>query len=137
MDLARSQLMVMKKQPAMTICLFILLRTAASAVVPATEVAGAWDLKVVTGGGTATPSIVLRQQGEKLTGTYKGRMGEVPLEGMIKDGEIRFSVTLKFQDREIAVRYSGKVEGETMSGNVQFQNSATGKWTAHRKTESK
>ncbi len=129
--------MSMQRQSVATICLIILLGGAGSVALPATELTGTWELKVVIGQVTATPSITLRQQGEKLTGTYKGRMGETPLEGTIKDGQIQVSVKLKFQDEEIAVRYSGKVEDETMSGTVQFQKSATGKWTARRKTAAK
>ena len=99
----------------------------------ADDVSGNWDLKVESAQGTATPSITLKQQDEKLTGTYKGRMGESALKGSIKDGKIRFSVTLKFRDQEFVVTYSGTVEGGSMSGTVQFGDSSSGKWTATRK----
>jgi hypothetical protein len=99
----------------------------------ADDVSGNWDLKVETAQGTATPSITLKQQGEKLSGTYKGRMGERALEGSIKEGKIRFLVTLKFQDQEFLVTYSGTVEGNSMSGTVQFGDAGTGKWTASRR----
>jgi hypothetical protein len=99
------------------------------------NVSGDWDLKVETPQGTATPSITLNQQGERLSGTYRGRMGETALEGTIQDdGSIRFSVKLKFQDQEFLVIYSGKVDGAEMSGTVKFGESRSGKWTAHRKT---
>ncbi len=99
----------------------------------AEDVTGTWDIKVETAQGTATPSVTLRQQGEKLAGTYKGRMGESALEGTIKGDQIQFSVKLKFQEQEFVVRYTGKVEGEAMSGTVQFGNSRSAKWTARRK----
>ena len=113
---------------------FLLVCVLAAAV--QTDVTGTWDLKVEAARGTATPTIIFKQQGEKLTGIYKGRMGESRLEGTVKGADIQFSVNLKFQDQEIAVRYTGKVEGETMSGIVQFPNS-TGKWSARRKTAAK
>ena len=99
----------------------------------ADDVSGNWDLKVESAQGTATPSIVLKQQDEKLTGTYKGRMGESSLKGTIKEGKIRFSVTLKFRDQEFVVIYNGTVQGGSMSGTVQFGDSSSGKWTAARK----
>ena len=99
----------------------------------ADDVSGTWEFKVESAQGTATPSITFKQQGEKLSGTYKGRMGERPLEGTIKDDKIRFSVKLKFQDQEFVVTYSGTVKGNSMSGTVQFGDAGTGKWTASRK----
>jgi hypothetical protein len=103
------------------------------ACLAADDVSGNWDLKVETAQGTATPSMTLKQQDEKLTGTYRGRMGESALQGSIKDGKIRFSVALKFRDQEFTVTYSGTVEGNSMKGTVQFGDSGSGKWTATRK----
>ena len=113
---------------------FLLVCAFAAAAQP--DVSGNWDLKVEAARGTATPTVILKQQGEKLSGVYKGRLGESRLEGTIKGNDIQFSVNLKFQDQDISVRYTGKVEGETMSGTVHFPNS-TGKWSARRKTFTK
>ncbi len=121
---------------ALAVALMVLM-IAPRAIFAAEDVSGNWDLKVETPQGTATPSISLKQQGEKLSGTYTGRMGETALEGTIKDSNIRFSVKLKFQDQEFAVSYSGKVEGDAMAGTVQFDDSNSGKWTALRKTAAK
>ncbi len=122
------------KIPRAIICVLALLtydgRFAATA---AQDVAGTWELKVETPQGTATPVMTLRQSAEKLSGTYRGRLGESSLEGTVKDTDIRFTVKLRFQDQEFVVHYAGKVEGASMTGTVQFQNGSTGKWTARRK----
>ncbi len=99
-----------------------------------TDVSGTWDMAVESQQGTAHPTIVLKQSGEKITGTYRGRMGETSLEGTIRGDRIRFSVTLKFQDQPITITYSGTVQNDTMRGTAQFGDSGSGSWSASRKT---
>lgn len=103
----------------------------------AEDISGEWDLKVETSQGTGNPSVSLQQQGEKITGTYRGRMGETALEGTFRDSDLRFSVRLKFRDQEHLVTYTGRVNGDSMSGTVQFGDAGSGKWTASRKNAGK
>src|SRR6266545_8314924 len=92
------------------------------------DVSGTWDLKVQTAERTATPTIILVQEGEKLTGTYRGRLGESKLEGTIKGAEITFAVNLKFQDQDLKIVYSGTVDNDSMKGTAQFGDRGTGEW---------
>jgi hypothetical protein len=62
----------------------------------------------------------LKQDGEKLTGTYKGRFGESPLEGAVKGKEIKFTVKVNAQGQEFKLEYAGTVEGDTMKGKVKL-----------------
>jgi len=104
-----------------TIITVALLLAAAPAVgAQSTNVSGNWKLTLETPNGTANPSLVLKQDGEKLTGTYKGRFGESPLEGAVKGKEIKFTVKVNAQGQEILLEYAGTVEGDTMKGKVKF-----------------
>jgi hypothetical protein len=85
-----------------------------------TNVSGNWKLTLETPNGAANPSLVLKQEGEKLTGTYKGRFGEFPLEGAVKGKEIKFTVKVNAQGQELLLEYAGAVEGDTMKGKVKF-----------------
>jgi hypothetical protein len=96
------------------------------------DVSGTWELKVDFTDGSATPTIVLTQQGEKITGTYTGRMGKTSLEGSLKGKSIKFAVTLKFRSETIMVTYTGAVEGESMKGTVQVSSGGSGNWSARR-----
>jgi hypothetical protein len=108
--------------------------SAAAAPPEPVDVTGNWQMTVESPqGNTAHPSMVLKQDGEKLTGTYRGRMGESKLEGTVTDNRIRFSVTLKFQDQPFTIIYSGVVEQDTMTGTAQFGEAGSGKWSAQRK----
>ncbi len=96
------------------------------------SISGNWNLTIETAQGKATPAVVFAQEGEKLTGSYIGRMGKTKLEGSIKGGEIKFTVTLKFEAQSITATYSGTVNGDAMKGTVQFSNGGSGSWTARR-----
>ena len=100
----------------------------------AADVSGTWDLTVETPQGTASPSVSLVQSGEKLSGTYRGRLGEYPLEGTMRGNEIRFSVTVRFQDQSLVVTYSGTAQESTMSGTVQFGDRGSGTWSGKRRS---
>jgi len=100
------------------------------------DVSGTWDLKVETSGGTGTPTIILAQEGEKITGTYRGRLGESSLDGTIKGNEIAFSVNVKFENQVLTVVYKGSVDKDSMKGTVRFGDRGTGNWTGRRKTSS-
>jgi len=101
----------------------------------ALDVTGAWDMKVQTQEGAAQVSLTLRQEGEKITGAYSGKMGQSRLVGVIKGDEIRFSVTLKFQETSYTVTYSGTATEDSMQGTANFGNAGSGSWSARRRKD--
>jgi hypothetical protein len=50
----------------------------------AINVTGSWVFEVETGQGNGSPSFTFKQEGEKLTGRYKGTFGEADLSGTVK-----------------------------------------------------
>jgi hypothetical protein len=100
-----------------------------------TDVTGSWEITMKSSQGTGHASITLRQNAEKLTGVYKGRMGEAPRDGSIREGKIRFTVTLKFQNQPFSTTYSGTVENDSMKGTARFGDGGTGSWSARRKKD--
>ena len=97
------------------------------------NVSGNWKLNIETPNGPGTPSLVLKQEGEELTGTYKGRFGEAPLKGTVKGNEIKFAVKVNAQGQELQIDYTGTVEGDTMKGKAVFGQIGEGTFTAKRK----
>jgi hypothetical protein len=97
-----------------------LLAAVLTAGAQSTDVSGNWKLTLETPNGVSNPSLVLKQDGEKLTGTYKGRFGESPVEGAVKGKEIKFTVKVNAQGQEFKLEYAGAVEGATMKGKVKF-----------------
>ena len=115
---------------ARLVALALLVSPAATAE-PA-NVAGKWNITMELSSITGHPVITLKQDGEKLTGTYEGRYGESVLRGTIKEKDISFTVTLVAEGMQTQGVFAGKVEGETMGGDVSFEGAGDGTWSAVR-----
>jgi hypothetical protein len=100
---------------------------------PAVDVTGTWDLSVETPQGTMSLSATLKQDGEKLTGTQSSQMGEVTLEGSVKGTDIAFVVIINMQGQDLTITYTGKIDGEAMSGAVDFGGYGSSTWSAQKK----
>jgi hypothetical protein len=96
------------------------------------KVAGKWNASLQLESITGHPVLEFKQDGEKLTGTYTGRYGESALEGTIKENKIQFSVTFVAEGTQTQGIFAGTVEGDTMSGTVEFEGAGDGTWSATR-----
>ena len=96
------------------------------------NISGAWAVTVETDQGSGSPSFTFKQDGEKLTGTYKGMFGEAPLQGTVKGNEINFSVKVNAQGTDITVEYKGTIEKDSMKGTVKLGEMGAGTWTGKR-----
>ena len=98
------------------------------------KVAGVWKFTVELEVGTGHPTVTLKQDGEKLSGTYDGRYGLAPLEGTIKERKIQFTVSITAEGSAVTGVFSGVVEGDGdsqgMSGSVEFDQAGEGTWSA-------
>jgi len=97
------------------------------------DITGAWAFAVETPAGSGTPTFTFKQEGEKLTGQYKGAFGEAPLTGSVKGNKVDFSIKISAQGQEATLKYSGTVEKDgTMKGTVDLGDIGSGTWTAKR-----
>jgi FlaG/FlaF family flagellin (archaellin) len=100
------------------------------------SVAGKWNVSVQFDQGSGAPTVVFKQDGETLSGTYSGQLGEYPLEGTLKDGKITFRVKVNVQGTELELVYSGTLESETtMKGTVDLGGMGSGTWTGKKAGE--
>ena len=97
------------------------------------KVEGAWTLTMETPQGTSNPTLTLKQAEQKLTGTYAGRMGEIPIEGTIKATAITFAAKINAQGQEIVLTFTGTVDQDSMKGTVDFGVMGSANWTGVRK----
>jgi len=105
----------------------------AAAAADKTDVSGAWAFQVETPAGSGTPTFTFKQEGEKLTGQYKGAFGEAPLTGTVKANKIEFSLKVQAQGQDATINYTGTVEKDgTMKGTVTLGDLGSGTWTAKR-----
>jgi len=98
-----------------------------------TDLTGKWTFNVETSGGSGTPTITLKQDGEKLTGHYSGQLGEADLTGTIKGQEFTFKFTVDAQGNNLECTYKGTAEGkDALKGTVDIAGLANGTFTAKK-----
>ena len=107
--------------------------TPASAQATSVDVTGAWAFAVEFGGGSGTPTMTFKQDGEKLTGQYVGQLGEAPLSGTLKGNAIDFTINLTIEGNAVSIHYTGTVEGASMKGAVKLGDMGEGTFTATKK----
>ena len=95
------------------------------------DVTGSWGLTVETEAGSGNPSFTFKQEGEKLTGHYKGLLGEADLTGTVKGDRIEFSFKVSSQI-EGTVTYSGSTDGKTMKGKVSLAGVGEGTFSGKK-----
>jgi hypothetical protein len=94
------------------------------------DLTGTWEVTIDIGGQTGMPVFTLKQEGEKVTGKYKGQFGEAEVTGKVKDKEVEFS----FEPQEGSkIVYKGTIDGDTMKGTADYAGQASGDWKAKRK----
>jgi autotransporter translocation and assembly factor TamB len=99
----------------------------------AVDVTGVWESTVESPQGTLTSTATYKQQGEDLTGTHVGQMGELPLKGTVKGNAITYTISLDLQGQQLTITYSGKVDGDTITGTAEFGGMGSAGWTVKRK----
>lgn len=100
----------------------------------ATDISGVWAFQVETSAGSGTPTFTFKQDGEKLTGQYKGAFGEGPVTGTVKDNKVEFAVKLQVQGQPVTITYIGTVEKDgSMKGTAELGEAGSATWTAKRK----
>lgn len=106
----------------------------ASAVVSAQAktVAGEWDGAFETPGGARPFKLVLKVDGEKLSGVAKRSSGDSAIAGTIKGKDIVFSYTISYNGNDLTMSFTGKFEGDAMTGTVSFGGNAEEPWSAKR-----
>ena len=71
-------------------------------------------------GQTRESTIVLKAEGEKLTGTVAGGRGASEIkDGTIKGGDISFSVVRNFGGNDVTVKYKGTLVGDAIQFKVE------------------
>jgi hypothetical protein len=120
--------MTMKSKTGWSALLAIAAFTIAQ-VASAADVTGTWIMAVQTSAGSGSPTFILVQKGESLSGSYKGQLGEAQVAGTVKGEEVTIEYKVDGQAGSLAVKYSGKTDGKTMSGKVSLGQLGEGTFT--------
>ena len=99
------------------------------------DLTGEWAVTLQLDSITATPSVTLKQDGEKLTGDYVSQQyGKFPLTGSVKGSDVVWSVTLNIEGNAVTGTYTGTVQPDgSIKGSVNIAEQMSGTFTATRK----
>ncbi len=112
----------------------VVLASSATAQAPATSVAGTWSFEVVTENGTGTPTVTLKQDGEKITGTYESTRGSRVIEGTVKGSTITFTAKSP-QPGGVDLLFTGTLTSkDTMNGTADFSGQGSATFSGVRKS---
>jgi hypothetical protein len=98
----------------------------------AADITGTWALTIhyQPDDSDYLATYILKQDGEKITGTYHGMYGPADVTGTVKSDNVALSVTVK----GTTAQFSGKVASATkMSGMVTGTSDKPRKWSAEKK----
>lgn len=99
-----------------------------------TNITGVWNFAVESSAGSGTPTFTFKQDGENLTGSYKGQFGEAPLTGTVKGSDIKFVIKVNAQGQDLTITYTGKIENkDSMKGTAALGELGEATWTGKRK----
>ena len=96
----------------------------------AADLSGTWSASVVLDAGSGTATFVLKQDGDKLSGSYSGALGEAKVTGSVKGDEAEWS----FESEDAGkVVYKGKLDGAAkIKGTVEYGQLGKGSFTAEK-----
>jgi hypothetical protein len=107
----------------------------------ASDIAGSWEMRYGTDAGGGPASMVLRRDGEKVTGTWSGPLGEGrAVTGTWRNGYVELSFPGEWpkESRQgapgpVPVFKAGWIDGDSGKGRLRVEGRSDGAWSAKRK----
>jgi len=97
----------------------------------AADVSGTWAMNLEA--GTAEASLTLKQDGDKVTGTYHGPRNEAPATGTLNGNDLKLSAEINAGGQSVSLVITGKVADNKMKGSLDFAGQRSVSFTATRK----
>ena len=100
----------------------LFLAAVAAALLSAADISGTWKTSYTTENGLVREAdLVLKVDGERLTGTLTSERGSARIEqGEVRGSSISFILVRKGNGDEIQVEYRGTVEGSDMKLTMRY-----------------
>ena len=81
---------------------------------------GAWELTVDTPQSATVVTLLLEQDGDKLTGELSNQIGTSPVTGIFSDGGVVLTATIAIQGNSLQLGINGKIEADALNGTIKF-----------------
>lgn len=84
------------------------------------SVSGGWDLSINGPEGPIAASCMLKQDGDKVSGTLESPQGTVNVAGEMKGKTLSMSFTVPTPQGNLDIKVTGEVDGANMKGMIDF-----------------
>ena len=101
---------------------------------PSADLAGRWDVTVEYESGSAKHKLFLNTNGNRISGTHIGWAFEGQLRGTISSDRVDLRSSLPVGGQRLPYGFTGRVSGDTMSGDLDLGEYGRARWTARRHT---
>src|SRR6267143_1874023 len=118
----------MRRLPVISLLFLVLCAT--TVVAQSANAAGTWDATLTSPQGTFNVQLILKQDGEKLSGVIKGQRGDTPVVGTMNGKDIKLKYTIKFQDNDMLITLTGALDGASIKGSADYGGLADGEFNA-------
>lgn len=124
----------MKNLVLLTCAALLLVAQPAPVSAQSLDVSGEWTMAVNTDNSQVAATLVIKQDGEKITGSIRSDMGEQTVEGTMKEKTLSFAFTFPAPDgSSMIVTMIGTVDGGSIKGTYDAGGMMAGDWTATKK----
>jgi uncharacterized pyridoxal phosphate-dependent enzyme len=102
-------------------------------ITPSGDLTGRWDVHIEFAAGASDHTFHVKQQGNQLVGTHQGDFTARDFSGSISGDDVRISSSIgEVHGAALSYRFTGKLAGGTMSGELDMGEYLGAKWTAAR-----
>jgi uncharacterized pyridoxal phosphate-dependent enzyme len=102
---------------------------------PTADLTGRWDVRIEFAAGKSEHSFHIKQQGNQLVGTHQGDFVARDFNGSISGSDVHIASSVgEVHGAALSYRFTGKLEGDKMSGALDMGEYLGAKWTATRHT---
>jgi len=116
-----------------TLCAAAILVAATTVAAQKYDMTGEWAFEVTTDAGSGTPTFVLKQTGDKITGKYKGILGEADVTGTVSGKTFKLSFSGDAQGTAVTATYDGEFESATsVKGKMEIAGLGAGTFTGKK-----
>jgi uncharacterized pyridoxal phosphate-dependent enzyme len=100
---------------------------------PSADLTGRWDVHIEFAAGSSDHTFHVKQQGNQLVGTHQGDFTARDFSGSISANDVRIASNIgEVHGAALSYTFTGKLEGDKMSGALNMGEYLGAKWTATR-----
>ena len=101
---------------------------------PATDIAGHWDVEIQFLRGRGHHQLFLETRGNEVVGTHVGTRTTGELKGAIDGDKVRFNSVLPMEGSRLKYGFSGVLQADEISGDIDLNEYPPARWVARRRT---